>query len=119
MMVTSNFSWEQGDRSWRKLGVTLGWADMVRLVMEKKVKGYHAEIQNGEVQLLDDKGEQMPLLLLYRILQAQADLMLTHQVYTEQGLTRADALAQLSDIGKRVPELTLSLDTRPRGEDPG
>jgi hypothetical protein len=86
----------------------------VRLVAEKKVNGYHVVIPEDsegkvlttDIQLLDDAGEQMPALVMYRVLQAQADLLLTAQMYEEDAFDSQEvALAQMRDIKRRTPEL--------------
>jgi hypothetical protein len=85
MNVTSGLTYEL-DGSYRKHSVNLGYADLVRLVDEGKVKGYHLdETENEGVKVVDDLGQRLPVVTAYRVLQAQADILVWFQAAAEGG----------------------------------
>jgi hypothetical protein len=84
MNVTSGLTYEK-DGAYRKHSVNLGFGDLVRLVDEKKVKGYHLAEEETGVRIVDDAGERMPLVVAYRVLQAQADILVWFQTAAEGG----------------------------------
>ena len=84
MNVTSGLTY-QLDGSYRKHSVNLGFADLVRLVDEGKVQGYHLDEGEEGVKIVDDAGERLPVVTAYRVLQAQADILVWFQAAAEGG----------------------------------
>ena len=108
MNVVSSYSWADQNEEWHRINIGLNWYDLVQLVTEKRVEGYHVEVPDGsdEVQLVTDSGQSMPLDLQFQVLQAQADVYVIRQRWVE-GYPKEKAMADLAAIAKRVPVLKL------------
>lgn len=86
MNVSSSQSWQQnGGDAWRKLVVVLGWADLCRIVAEGRVEGYQLTQppEADDIQVVGADGAQMLVTTMYKVLQAQADLLLIAQMFVE------------------------------------
>jgi hypothetical protein len=102
--VAVSKSWQTEDGGWRKVSIGLNWYDLVKLVGEKKVEGYHIAIIEDEVRIVDDSGTEMPLVDQYKVVEAQADLLLMYQRVVD-GFPKELAAAEMRKIRERVPIL--------------
>jgi hypothetical protein len=116
--IASSQSWEQqGGGAWRKIVISLSFSDLVRLAVEGRIEGYHAgpidpDDSDSEIAVLDDADREMPTLLMYRVLQAQSDLLLLAQMFTEGAFgdptlpeSRQIAQKQIGEVRARCPQL--------------
>jgi hypothetical protein len=103
--VTSGLTYEL-DGSYRKHSVNLGFADLVRLVDESKVKGFHLEETEEGVKIVDETGERMPVVTAYRVLQAQADILVWFQTAAEGGAALDFAEKKIDECLNRARILT-------------
>jgi hypothetical protein len=112
--VAVSKSWEEAD-GWRKVSVGLNWYDLVKLVSEKRVEGYHIEtvigpksvapeLMQADIRIQDDSGTEMPIVEQYKVLQAQADILVLYQRVVD-GYPAERAKAEIMKIRERVPIL--------------
>jgi hypothetical protein len=97
-------SWSTEDGSWRRVSIGLNWYDLVKLVGEGRVEGYHLAIVEEEVRIYDNDNSEMVLVEQYKVLEAQADILLWYQRVIE-GYPKELAKAEIEKIKQRVPIL--------------
>lgn len=74
MNVAYGLSYETSG-GYRKHSTNLGFGDLVRLVDEGKVEGFHVGGTEDHVKILDAQGERMPVEVAHRVLSAQAAIL--------------------------------------------
>lgn len=74
MNVAYGLSYETSG-GYRKHSTNLGFGDLVRLVDEGKVEGFHIEDGDDGVKVVDEAGERMPVAVAHRVLSAQAAIL--------------------------------------------
>lgn len=101
--VTSSLSYPRADSAgYRKHSVNLGDGDLVRLVVEGRIKGYTLQETDGEVRIIDESGERLSTLDAYRVLQAYADILVWMQTYAEGAATKEYVEEKIRECRERA-----------------
>jgi hypothetical protein len=95
MNVSSGLTYRDTDDNFRKVSVSLGYGDLVRIVDEGRVEGFHIEEADEGVKIVDEAGERITVQVSYRVLQAEADVLLWWQVTSEGGAAVEFAKAKI------------------------
>jgi hypothetical protein len=97
MNVTYGLTYES-DGGYRKHSTNLGFADLVRLVDEGKVEGYHIEdSEDYGVRILDEMGERMTVAVAHRVLTAQAAILEWNLAAADDGADQVFAKEKMSE----------------------
>jgi hypothetical protein len=102
--VGRNFSFEK-DGIWRKIVISLNHYDLLQLVADKKVEGYHLALVEEEARIFDDQNVDMTVAEQFTVLSAYADYLGLRQMALEGGATNEYVLEQINGIRQRAPRL--------------
>jgi hypothetical protein len=92
---------------YRKHSTNLGFGDLVRLVDEGKVLGYHVEDAEDGVKLLDEQGDRMTVAVAHRVLSAQAAILEWNLAAEDDGADQVFAKERMSEWLARARILRL------------
>lgn len=103
MNVSNKLTYQRPvDGNFKAVSISLGWYDLVRLVEEKRVEGYHVGIHEDgdELLILDDADAVMPVEMMQRVLAGECDMLLWRWVYRDGGCQRETADEEIAKAMK-------------------